>query len=208
MTNFTLEDGLSSAVDFWFGTLDADGLSLPEKVARWWKKDPELDDEIRRKFCWLHAALATSDGSESLKKLFENREHALGAIIVLDQFSRNMFRDTLAMYCTDPQAAALSHDLISRGVEDLPRVKQSFIYMPLMHSEQLIDQDRCVGLFASLAESADGSQKKAADAQLKYAILHRDIVARFGRFPHRNEILARPSTEEELAFLKEPGSSF
>lgn len=123
----------------------------------------------------------------------------LAEVIVLDQFRRNVYRNTPHAFSHDPMALALAQEMIARGDdESLPKDHRAFVYMPLMHSESLQVQNRCVELFARL-----GSEQG-----LDYAQRHQQIVERFLRFPHRNEILGRQSTDEELAFLQEPGSSF
>src|SRR5690606_29754039 len=133
----------------------------------------------------------------------------LAGIIVLDQFSRNMFRDSPAMYSADHIARAFTYELIALAHDrQLSLAHRTFAYMPLMHSERLVDQDRCVELFEEFARELPSERRKGVEANLKYAIAHRDIVARFGRFPHRNHILGRTSTDKEIEFLKTPGSGF
>jgi uncharacterized protein (DUF924 family) len=182
-------------LDFWFGELDAAGQADAEHAARWWRKDPELDSELRTRFETDHAAIEAG-----------HREHwrddprgLVAYVIVLDQLSRNMYRGTPRMFASDRRALEAARQGIDRGLERaLPTTLRAFLYMPFMHSERLADQDRAVVLFGSLGSAE----------QLDFAIQHRDIVARFGRFPHRNAILGRESTPEEIAFLAEPGSSF
>jgi uncharacterized protein (DUF924 family) len=138
-----------------------------------------------------------------------SKEQLLSCVIVLDQFPRNMFRNTPAMFSSDALAQMLTLELVGLGYDKtMPVAQASFCYMPLMHSEQTPDQQRCVELFIELSQRTSGSVRETVEFQLGYAKAHRDIVARFGRFPHRNQVLGRQSTEEELAFLKEPGSSF
>jgi uncharacterized protein (DUF924 family) len=134
----------------------------------------------------------------------------LAAVIVLDQFSRNMYRDTPDMYSGDALALRWAQDGIEQGqAKDLGYDERAFLYMPLMHAEQFDCQDRCVELFEAEAERAVGARVRKRTGQSRdYARLHRDIVARFGRFPHRNDILGRASTPEEIEFLTTPGSSF
>lgn len=161
---------------------------------RWWKKDPTFDAEIRARFLELHEAIARGDREDWRG----TARGALAYVIVLDQFSRNAFRGSSRSFEYDAQALAAARDALDRGFDRLlSDDERSFLYMPFMHSERLADQDRCVQLFASEPEQ-----------RLSYAEKHRDIVRRFGRFPHRNALLGRQSTPDELAFLKEPGSSF
>jgi uncharacterized protein (DUF924 family) len=161
---------------------------------RWWKKDPALDAEIRGRFLALHDAVVRDDREDWL----ETSRGTLAYVIVLDQFSRNMFRGSARMFENDPRALAAARRALDRGFDrDLSGDERAFLYMPFMHSEDIADQDRCVGLFSS-----------ALHQWLAHAEGHRDIVRRFGRFPHRNALHGRPSTSEELEFLKQPGSSF
>lgn len=174
----------ADVLEFWFAD-----------KARWWKKDPAFDAEIRERFGELHAAILRGQW-EALR---ETARGALAYVIVLDQFSRNMFRGTARSFASDTQALEAARAAVERGLDrELSVSERGFLYMPFMHSEALADQDRSVALFSGLGESGSVS----------YAEKHRDIVLRFGRFPHRNEILGRASSPEELAFLSEPGSSF
>jgi uncharacterized protein (DUF924 family) len=178
---------------FWFGALDETGRSDQAHMARWWKKDPAFDQELRDRFGALHAAITRGEHADWI----ESARGRLATILVLDQFSRNMFRGAPGMFASDARALELTVDGLDRGMDqELTPAERQFFYMPLMHSEDLAAQERCVELFATFAENQ------------KFAVQHRDIVKRFGRFPHRNEILGRTSTPEEIAFLTQPGSSF
>lgn len=181
---------------FWFGALDEQGDAAPATMRRWFMKDAAFDDEIRGRFGALHAAVAAGE----TRAWRTSTRGALADVIVLDQFSRNMFRDTPAMFATDAQALAIAKDAVARGLDrEAPRGPRAFFYLPYMHSEELADQDACVDLFAA---------DPAYAQNLDFAERHRAIIRRFGRFPHRNAILGRPSTPDEDAFLREPGSSF
>lgn len=130
----------------------------------------------------------------------EHPQSALALVIVLDQFSRNMFRDSPAMYETDKKALSVAKSAVERGFDtELPAFQRWFLYMPFMHSEDPEDQRRSVELFQKLGGEVE--------TNLKYAIGHRDTVERFGRFPHRNEILGRKSTSEEKEFLEDQNRS-
>lgn len=190
---------------FWFGELDADGRGRPEVAARWFSKSDAFDAEVRARFGGLHAELAAGRTEGWL----DSPRHRLAYVIVLDQLSRNMFRGTPGMFATDALALAQSKEAIALGEDRrLALAERTFLYMPLMHSEVLADQDRCVELFRAFAEELSGELRAAVLNNHSFAVRHRDIVARFGRFPHRNATLGRPSTEEELAFLTQPGSGF
>lgn len=183
-------------LSFWFGDLKADGGVAESTSARWFEKNPEFDEQIRSQFGALHAELSAALFARKRPEWVRGARGLLAAIIVLDQFSRNMYRDSPAMFSQDILARELCYEMLAlRLSEELPEVMRSFCYMPLMHSEQLLDQERCCDLFRGRRE-------------YDYAVRHRNIVARFERFPHRNASLGRRSTEQELAFLREPDSSF
>ncbi len=173
-------------LDFWF---DKDILK------KHYAKDPAFDETIRKKFLDTHTQAMNSKST-----LWEaSAESYLAQIIVLDQFSRNIFRDTPQAFASDAKALALAKEAIDLGLDAaLPKDQRTYIYMPFMHAENIDDQERSVALFQALHHGN----------HLKYALSHRDIVKRFGRFPHRNKILGRASTPEELEFLSKPGSSF
>ena len=172
-------------VAFWFDELE------PKQH---WVKDPALDEAIRARFLPTYEAAVAGE----LEGWLDEPNSCLAYVIVLDQFSRNMFRGTGRMFAADEQARRATERALERGYDrQLPEARRSFLYMPLMHSEDLADQDRCVELFE--AQGGDSAS---------FARAHRDIIARWGRFPHRNALLGRTSTPEELAFLEQPGSSF
>lgn len=192
-------------LEFWFGALDPLGLADAEHAARWWKKDPELDDSIRREFSTDHRAIA---GGERQHWLATPRAR-LAYLIVLDQFSRNIFRGTAQMFAYDEQALEAALYGIDIGADrQLGTDERAFYYLPLIHSEQLDMQERCVDLFTAFADELSGEARQRIAYNLRFAVLHRDIIVRFGRFPHRNALLNRASTDAELQFLTEPGSSF
>jgi uncharacterized protein (DUF924 family) len=161
---------------------------------RWWTKDDAFDAEIRAKFLdlWNEAAAGR------LAHWQDSDDGALALVIVLDQFPRNMFRNDPRTHATDPLACAAAKRAIAGGVDTrLDDELRGFLYMPLMHSEQLADHEQCIALF----ERAGNAE------QTKYARHHADIIRRFGRFPHRNRMLGRTTTEEEQAFLDSGGFS-
>ncbi len=194
-----------NVLEFWFGELDGHGRASGEMSRRWFSKDDEFDDEIRRRFGALYGELASGDREAWLA----SPRGRLAYIIVLDQFSRNLFRGLPEAFAHDGRARDVATEGIERG-EDLGHAaaERMFLYMPLMHSEDLADQKRCVELFASWHEQAPPELDAMIGYSLDFARRHRDIVARFGRFPHRNAVLGRSSTPEETAFLALPGSSF
>lgn len=197
--------GPEEVLSFWFGPLDPGGHADLAHRQRWWAKDPELDREITERFGALHAEVAAGRRESWLS----SPRGRLAYVIVLDQLSRNMFRGTPRMFSSDAQALEAAKEGIRLGEDrTLPIDLRTFFYLPLMHSESLEDQERCVALFEALRNELTGEAKEMITFNLRFAVQHRDIVARFGRFPHRNAVLGRASTEEEQAFLEQPGSSF
>ncbi|MCB9603531.1 MAG: DUF924 domain-containing protein [Sandaracinus sp.] len=192
--------GYETLLEYWLGELDADGLASPEHQARWWRSDPELDEELRTRFGALHAAVVAHEHDAWLS----SPRGRLATVIVLDQLSRNLFRGTPGMYANDERALEVARRSHEAGDPDTLRLHERFfLVMPFMHAESLPEQERCLAEVKVLAE-----RHEALARNVEFAIAHRDIVARFGRFPHRNDILGRESSDEERAFLKEPGSSF
>lgn len=190
---------------FWFGALDELGRATAEQRKRWWTKSPEFDEEIKTRFEVDYDAVTAREREEWRR----SARGTLAYIIVVDQFSRNMFRDTPRMFAADALAREACREGLERGFDaSLAFDERAFFYLPLEHSEDLADQRRCTKLFEVEVEQAPGPLQADAKYYLDFAERHRAIIERFGRFPHRNEILNRASTPEELAFLHEPGSSF
>jgi uncharacterized protein (DUF924 family) len=159
---------------------------------RWFTKNAAVDAEIRDKFHALHAAATAG----LLARWEDDASGAFALIIVLDQFSRNMFRDSAAAFAADPLARAAAGRAIARGFDRrFTNLERRFFYMPYMHSEALADQERCCELCRTAGD----------DGGVKYAKLHADIIRRFGRFPHRNAVLGRVTTPDEQAFLDSGG---
>ncbi|MBR0969197.1 MULTISPECIES: DUF924 family protein [Bradyrhizobium] len=160
----------------------------------WYKRNDAFDAEVRRRFLALWQTAAAGE----LASWEATDDGALALVIVLDQFPRNMFRGTTQAFASDALARDVARRAIERGADQrIDPVLLEFLYMPFMHSEHLPDQMHCVALFQS-TENAEN---------LKYAREHADIIRRFGRFPHRNRLLGRPTTEEEQAFLDNGGFS-
>jgi uncharacterized protein (DUF924 family) len=190
---------------FWFGDDPDDARVAEQKVALWWGKDPETDRLIRGRFGDLSEAAAAG----ALESWGETPRSSLARILLVDQFRRNMFRASPKAFDHDDLAGHWCLDGIQRGLDrQLRLIERSFYYLPLEHSESLDDQDRCVALFDELRRQAPEHAQHVFEASLRYAEQHRAIIARFGRFPHRNQILGRSSTPAEIEFLKQPGSGF
>ena len=191
--------GAEEVLEFWFGPLDDHGLSDEAHRSRWFATDESFDAEVRDRFGALHAECARGEHDDWL----QTPRGRLALIIVFDQLSRNIYRDTPEMYAQDLKALAVAKEALASGDEAaLATQERFFLYMPLMHAEDLQAQDQCVSLF----EKAQAELPPAAAPKFdpKWAVMHRDIVARFGRFPHRNHLLDRESTDDERAFLDEP----
>ncbi|MGR2739015.1 DUF924 family protein [Billgrantia sp. Q4P2] len=178
--------GSDAVIAFWFDELEP---------AQWFRKDTELDGMIRERFGSLHAAAAAGE----LWQWRDSPRGRLAEILVLDQFSRNLYRDDPRAFAQDAMGLALAQEAVAQGCDrELEIDWRRFFYMPYMHSESLVIHDEALRLF----------DQPGLEDNLRYEHLHRDILLRFGRYPHRNAILNRESSEEELAFLKHPGSSF
>lgn len=199
-----MEDA-SSVRRFWFGDDPDDAAVAQERASLWWSKSPETDAEIRERFQPLVGAAARGE----LDAWRSRPEGRLSLILLTDQLPRNIFRDTPEAFASDPVARALCSEGLAAGDDrQLRAIERVFFYLPLEHSEDLEDQRRSVRLFRELAEEVRPEWRKAFEGFLDFAVRHHDIVERFGRFPHRNTILGRTPTREELEFLEQPGSSF
>lgn len=171
---------------FWFEELEP---------ASWWRKDEGLDQRIRQRFAALHAAASAAE----LWGWRESAEGRLAEVIVLDQFSRNLFREGARAFAQDAMALALAQEAVRLGADRaLAPTQRSFLYLPYMHSESLKIHDQALQLF----------DQPGLENNLDFERRHRDLILRFGRYPHRNAVLGRDSTVEEQAYLAEPGAGF
>ena len=183
--NHAEPEWVKSVLQFWFEELSA---------ADWFAKNDNIDAKIRDRFLDLHKQLSESDAAG-----ISSPREILAAIIVLDQFSRNLFRGSPQAFAADPVARRLAHLAIDQGFDKVMNAQQRvFMYLPFEHSENIDDQKLSVDLVTSLGN----------DYWTRYAIAHKDIIERFGRFPHRNAVLGRVSTPEEIEMLKDPAKSF
>jgi uncharacterized protein (DUF924 family) len=193
----TLDPRAQEVLEYWFGPSDAP--EYGQLRMQWFRGSESVDAELRARFGELHALAARGE-------LDDWQHTALGALallLVLDQLSRNLCRGTADAFACDPKALALAERAIERGfdAEVLP-VQRWFFYLPFEHAEDLAAQQRAVALFTALPD--DPSRKIGLD----YAIEHRDVIAKFGRFPHRNAVLGRVSTPAEIAWLEAGGARF
>ncbi|MDP6475581.1 MAG: DUF924 family protein [Alphaproteobacteria bacterium] len=187
MSNPSVENSeIRAVLDFWLVETD------PEK---WFSRDDALDEEIRVKFSGLHERAVAGE----LADWRATPEGCLGEIILLDQFSRNLFRGDPRAYAADARAREIMDLALARGFDaHMSEDERRFLYMPLQHSENAAHQARSVELFRDLED----------DKGFQFTLRHQEIITRFGRFPHRNAALGRHSTAEEIAFLNQPNSSF
>jgi uncharacterized protein (DUF924 family) len=175
-----------AVLDFWFEALTP---------AQWFKKDPEMDRKIAERFGELHAKAAQCE-CFAWRQTPQGR---LAEIIVLDQFSRNIYRDDARAFATDALALALAQEAVAAQTDgELNSSQRAFLYMPYMHSESVAIHELAMQLF----------DQPGLENNLDFEVRHKAIIDRFGRYPHRNALLGRVSTDEERAFLKQPGSSF
>jgi uncharacterized protein (DUF924 family) len=188
---------VEDVLNFWFGSTD----SAQSRRAReeWFKMNPAFDEQIRARFGSLHAQAAAhrlDDWETSIRG-------RLALILLLDQFSRNLYRDSPRAFACDAQALALAQAAIDARLDrDLLPLQRMFLYMPFQHSEHIEQQRRSLELFETLRAHPEAAQC------YEYAVQHFEIITKFGRFPHRNSILGRASTPAELQYLQQPGAGF
>jgi uncharacterized protein (DUF924 family) len=198
-------ESTDSILHYWFGTNADDTEVIREKSAQWWKKDPKVDEEMRQRF----EMTLEAESQGELESWGNIPRGQLARILLLDQFPRSMYRGTARAFAYDERARQRAREALDRGMDrKLQPVERVFIYMPFEHSEEANDQATGVQLFSALREELPEAVKTPFQDFLDFALKHKEIVDRFGRFPHRNAILSRDSTPEEVEFLKGPGSSF
>lgn len=187
----------NNILNFWFGNPTEPEYGKQQKF--WFNKQPEFDNELRTRFQQDYEQAATGH----LENWKDHPESCLALILLLDQLPRNMFRGTPQAFATDNQAVATAETAVKNGYDQqLLAVQRWFIYLPFEHSENIQHQQKAVNLFQQLSNDTE------SQSTIEYAIKHLEVIQRFGRFPHRNEILGRISTTEEKEFLKQPGTSF
>jgi uncharacterized protein (DUF924 family) len=192
-------------LDFWFGPAGSASEIAGRQRKLWFGKSQANDQTVTDRF----SATLVAATAGQLDHWANTPRGRLALVIVLDQFPHHLYRDQPQAFATDPQALALSLDALAAGEDrQLALVERVFLYLPLEHAESMAMQDLSVSLYEKLAREAAPSERLLFEDFLKYARQHRDVVARFGRYPHRNAILGRASTADELEFLKQPGSRF
>jgi uncharacterized protein (DUF924 family) len=189
----------------WFGDNPDDSTVAAEKKELWWGHSPDTDGMLREKF----ATASLSAGVGVLDHWSGSPRGRLALILLLDQIPRAIHRGRPEAFAFDADARKVASQGLASAADLLLRpIERVFFYLPFEHSEDLADQEKSVELFRGLAESAPDSDRETFDFFLEYAVRHHAVIARFDRFPHRNEIVGRESTPEEIEFLKTPGSSF
>lgn len=189
-------------LDFWFGELTG-GFSSDAVRVSWFTVDRERDAEIERRF----GALLEQAAAGSLGHWRETPADTLALILICDQFSRQIHRGSARAFATDALALDCARGLVANGADlDLPFDHRVFVYMPFEHAEARVDQHASVGLFSALRDATPAGQRHLTGTFLQHAHQHRDIVLRFGRFPHRNAALGRTSSAAESAFLRDAGN--
>jgi uncharacterized protein (DUF924 family) len=187
---------VAEVLDFWFEARCRD---------LWFARDDAFDAEIRARFAELAAAAAAGD----LAAWAATAEGALALVVLLDQFPRNLHRGSARAFAADAMARRVADAAIARGFDlQTSWHRRFFFYLPFEHSEDAGDQARSVAYFSAWCDCCPAEEQARVREQLEYVVRHQEIIARFGRFPHRNPALGRPTTPEEALFLQEPRSSF
>ncbi|MFQ5938075.1 MAG: DUF924 family protein [Acidiferrobacterales bacterium] len=200
-----MHERVQEILSFWFGDLDDNGLPREDRNTLWFRADRTTDELIRKRF---GRTLEEAAGGE-IDHWAQLSLGRLALIVLCDQFSRNIYRGTPRAFAQDGPALSLCLEGIDTGHDQTLRaIERVFFYMPLQHSEDLGQQERCTRLHERLLEEAPASAADRLRGFLRHAIQHRDIIRRFGRFPHRNRILGRRSTPQELEYLSKHTSSF
>jgi uncharacterized protein (DUF924 family) len=196
---------IEEILSFWFGEIDADGLATAKQTKRWFQASVDTDKLIRERF--------EPDLQKAIQGQLSSWEQyprgRLALIVLLDQFSRNIYRGTAQAFAQDELALSLCLQGIDIGHDlGLRPIERTFYYLPMEHAESLEMQDKCVQHHQQLVTSLPPAMMKKLQCSLDYAISHRDIIAQFGRFPHRNKLLGRASTVAEHKYLSQGGATF
>jgi uncharacterized protein (DUF924 family) len=193
---------IESILDYWFGDLDNHGMCPQAQHALWFQSRPVTDREISDRF---GANIVRALDGE-LDHWYESDAGAIALLLLLDQFTRNTGRGTTRAFAGDPAALTLAKRMVQEGRDrKMPTIYRVFVYIPFEHAENLEAQEEGIALLAQLAGQCDPGVQSAIENFHRYACAHRDVIARFGRFPHRNAILKRQSTAQELEHLAQHG---
>ncbi len=195
----------ADVLEFWFDGTEQNPAAAQARVAWWFGGGEAVDQAVRDRFAGTVAAA----GRGLLDGWASTPQGALALVLVLDQFPRNIYRGLPAAFASDAKAAAIADATIAAGrLGELGPIERAFLYLPFQHAEDLAAQTRSVALYEDLAATAEPGWRELLEIHLKYAREHRDIIARFGRFPHRNAILGRAQQAGEEAFLAAGGPDF
>jgi uncharacterized protein (DUF924 family) len=199
------DEDIHRVLDFWFSAAELDAPQIDSRMERWFSADPDFDARIREEFGGLvEQALAGR-----LDHWARTTEGRLALILLLDQFCRNIHRGTAEAFAGDKRALKLCVEgSMNNDYRTLPPIQRVFFFMPLQHAESTGVQDKSVRIYNALADGVSDTLRETFLTFAQFAELHRDIVARFGRFPHRNRLLGRPDTPEEEEYLAADGPSF
>ena len=199
------DEAFEGVLEFWFGEHPSLAKTIEKQSPLWWGKNADTDNEIERRFKFLLQRFKAGE----LDDWKQNAEGWLALILLSDQFTRNIYRDTGAAFSLDQQALALCLEGIEKGIDiELNPLQRVFFYLPLEHAESMSMQERSLKLQRHLLDNVDASLKPAFEGFYKYALAHKEVIEQFGRYPHRNTLLGRESTKEELEYLAQPGSGF
>jgi len=194
-----MDSTITAILHYWFGPLNSAGLCIEPRNALWFQRQQTTDDYCRDKYADLLASARRGE----LDHWQDTDDGLVALVILMDQFSRNIHRDTPDAFAADAAALRLAQSAIGKGRDErLPAIHRAFMYMPLEHCEDLEIQVRCVTLFEKLAEEVPDEQIVSFG---RFAVAHLNVIEKFGRFPHRNAILGRKSTPEEESYLQEHG---
>ena len=200
-----MHQDIEDIMDYWFGHGSTTKQISERQKALWWSKQDRIDKEITDRFHGMTQQVATGN----LKEWEHSPRGLLASILCVDQFPRNMFRNTPVAFAYDHIAIRLANRLLEMAWDQQLRIiERTFAYLPFEHSENMDDQNRSVTLYADLLQSVAGEEREVIQDSYQFALKHQEIIARFGRFPHRNRILGRRSSKSETQFLQQPGSSF
>ena len=192
-----MNKGVDAIHEYWFGRLDEAGMCAADRNALWFNANAQDDAHCRERFHTLVDLAVAGD----LDDWAAQDDSLVALLVLLDQFTRNIYRGTARAFSGDTRALTLAQETIASGrYQRLPAIHQVFLYMPLEHCEDPEVQEECVTLFEELAVVTGNAQIASFT---RYAVAHRDVIARFGRFPHRNAILGRESSPQELAYLEQ-----
>lgn len=198
------QDAPAEVLSYWFGPLE-DGMAAPRARRRWFAGDIAMDEDIRNRFGGLIRRAAAGE----LDPWLDSASASLAYVVVCDQFPRHVYRGTKDAFGTDHLALAAARRGVERGFDQLLGYdERAFFYMPFQHAESRVDQHTSVGLFTALRDDTPRPHRQKTGQYLRHAHQHRDLVLRFGRFPHRNTVLGRTSSAEEMAYLESASGRF